>query len=257
MLKISKAFGAKKNLKYKSHIQNDFETEQIRKILDNLGAAEAFSQAEKSQADLEELKARTILMREKLVEHNYLHSIRQATHEEKKYECVGYVLAKTLGFKHNIMITLEISPLSVFNPFKYFKQTSHPQPHDIVIYSTSEIATLTSHMGIFLDNDHIESKWGNSSDIVVHKLFNIPMMYGDYACFFTLKNKFRKLPKELLINLILYDITTNTCDMQRKLRNGLIEYYGILKSKNILLIKTLLPMSTLDIVSRQMIGGKK
>src|SRR5438105_4448970 len=186
--------------KYQPIIQQNPLLEEIRLMLAGLSENETLFKKH-SGPEIEKLRQVDASLRASLVSEKCLYSIRNQTVEEAQYECMQYMLAKTIGFKSNhIKIMLENYASTCIDEFKYFKQTDRPKRNDIVIYSTTRNLKSPSHYGIFLDHDKVESKWGNSSDIVVHKLFHTPP-YGDYATFWTLKNKFRKLPQALLINL--------------------------------------------------------
>lgn len=171
--------------------------------------------------------------RDILVSEGYLYSIRNPTEEEEKYECYQYVLAKTLGFKNNnVLMTLENTQLSSSDPFKYLKQTNTPKLNDFMIYSLTKDMNSYTHFAIFLGHDKGESKLGHDPHIAIHKLFYLPLQYGNYLTFWTLKNKFRKLPQDLLIKLMDHDNRANYCSFMGILLNELLDYYSKIASMN-------------------------
>ncbi len=229
MLKISDDYAPK--LKYDPQlIPNDSTMISIRKMLNHLTTFEEQSKQLKSN-DLEELRALDSQIRNVSLENNILHSIRLPTDEERKYRCQDYALAKTLGFKGEVMhFDWGSESYLTLNIFKYFKETNKPRTNDLVVYSDDQHDSHTNHIGIVLDNGLIESKWGSSSEIVVHQLFSVPLGYGDYARFFTLKNAFKQLPKNLLLAIMHNDMIINSYDLQRNERELLIKYYTLIKS---------------------------
>ncbi|MEM1282303.1 MAG: hypothetical protein AAGG81_01975 [Chlamydiota bacterium] len=62
----------------------------------------------------------------------------------------------------------------------YFTLTTHPQKGDLVVYYESNAIV---HWAIYLENETVESKWGED-DVYRHHLFDVPPEYGDtIKCF--------------------------------------------------------------------------
>lgn len=246
MLKISTE--SKPKLKYDPQVQNDPTITSVRKVLNHLTTFEEQSKQLKGN-DLEELRALDRQIRNLVMENNIVYSIRLPTNEEKEYRCQEYALAKILGLREKVTpLETESWTCLTLNLFKYFKETNKPRVNDLVVYSNDQHDSHTNHIGIVLDKGLIESKWGSSSEIVVHRLFSVPLSYGDYARFFTLKNTFKKLPKKLLLAIMHNDIVMNSYDLQRKERELLLKYYGLIKSYDKRLEKVLPLADILDLM---------
>jgi len=244
MLKQYNHVGMKK-LKYPMHqIHNDLSTSLDREILENLAQMECFSQDKLQQKKVESFT-------KKLVAAKCLYSARKATIEEEEYDCGGYAIAQVLGFKKNLAVLLELTPIKALDLFKYFKQTNNPKKNDLIFYCTTS-SHVTSHIGIVLEKDKIESKWGTTSFIAEHKKSKLPFSYGDNFFEGTLKNKFRILPQNLLLYLMEYDAQINAYKWQRKLNNGLLRYYSSIASSDTAIAKKLVcePLSTIELLRK-------
>ena len=72
----------------------------------------------------------------------------------------------------------------------FFDQVAQPQNGDFVVYTDDDENLAINHYGVVIDNQTIESKWGNSKKILRHPLFAVPSNYGNAAFFFTLKKEY-------------------------------------------------------------------
>lgn len=245
MLKQYTYTGAKKSKYPLYHIRNDWSTSLDREILENLANLECFFQNELQQKKVESFT-------KKLIAEKYLYSARKATIEEEKYDCGGYALAKALGFKKNSSVSLELTPVKALNLFKYFKQTNNPKKNDLIFYFVTSSIPVTSHIGVVLENNKIESKWGTTRFIAEHEKSKLPFSYGNDFSFYTLKNKFRILPRSLLLNLMEYDAQANACKYRRKLNTCLLRYYSLIANSNTATALKLIcePLSTIELLRK-------
>ena len=234
----------KKKEKYASYcIPNDILTSVTRKTLENVGIIECLSLNELQQKQSE-------CFIKELIAEEYLYSARRPTDEEKKYDCINYALAQVLGFKKILAIPLESIAISALDLHKYFKQTNKPKKNDLVVYTITRNAALTSHVSIFLQEDEFESKWG-ASIIARHKKSNLPSSYGKYIYFLTLKNKFRTVSRDMLWNLMEYDADANFYLRSRKLSDSLLRYYALIANSDTLTAQSLIsmPLSTIELLN--------
>lgn len=215
-------------LKYNPRMQQEnTHSSTIRCFLDDFCTAHGILPSlDKDKA--KSLQLSCTHMEKKLIENGDIYTIKYAIHEEKECDCALYALAKTIGFKSNLIAQVGSSTSISVNIFKYFKQTNNPQKNDLVIYSNTKEVSGKTHTGIVIDHDTFESKWGISPCIMVHPLFHVPEVYGNYAYFFTLRNRFRTLPKELLINLMHHDTIIIHGNTNAAWRSCLLKYYYLL-----------------------------
>jgi hypothetical protein len=123
--------------------------------------------------------------------------------DNENYRCFQHAVAKTTGFK-------DFLDFNKGNNFitQFFEQTNIPEKNDLVVYTTSEKDRSIQHFGIVIDDIIIESKWGNHSLILQHRLFDVPYQYGVAAAFFTLKKEYKTVKgKQLLYYTIHYNET--------------------------------------------------
>ena len=123
--------------KYQPIIQQNPLLEEIRLMLASLSENETLFKKH-SGPEIEKLRQVDASLRASLVSENCLYSIRNQTVEEAQYECMQYMLAKTIGFKSNhIKIMLENYASTCIDEFKYFKQTDRPKRNDIVAFQNA------------------------------------------------------------------------------------------------------------------------
>jgi hypothetical protein len=78
----------------------------------------------------------------------------------------------------------------------------------------------------------------------------VPISYGDYMGFFTLKNRFSTVPSTMLLNLMEYDAQINFYRLFRKCNKTLLKYYDLISKTDALTAQHLvsLPLSTEELL---------
>ena len=172
------------------------------------------------------------LLKKMVIQKKLLYSLKNPTEEEKKYDCMAYALANTIGLKDAMYGKFESCLIPLIQVDNYFKPTDDPQRDDLAFYTSSEDILDFKHCGIFIDYNRILSKWGTTSIIAEHKLFNIPTVYDDYVYFSKLEKKFEQLAKSLqidkkkfLIDIIRHDIAQSKYGYQIAFGTILLKYY--------------------------------
>lgn len=86
-------------------------------------------------------------------------------------------------------------PFGTAEIFKFidYPQVETPEEATLVIYSKGP--QKGTHYGIYRGNGVVESKWGSMRTIFRHKVFQVPLEYGDNVSFH--KIVFKKLPPNL------------------------------------------------------------
>lgn len=229
--------------KYPFIVPIDPDITHVRNFIEIIGNYEILKKKAIDQEEFQSMKRAKCKRMRELVDRNYVYSMRKPIGEEKEYDCSAYVFATTIGFTLNSQaISLGVPKAGILRQCafrKYFKRTNDPKKNDLVVYYTKEKHVKNiAHIGIFIDQDHVESKWGRKH-IIVHKLFHVPFRYGNFVQYYTLKNKYRIIIKDpslliqdqkrhlndFLINSIQNDVINNYFNVVRKKYNNLLKYY--------------------------------
>lgn len=188
---------------------------------------------------LQEMIGQANSIKEMLIAKSIFYSTRCPIAEEKNYDCSEYALKKILKLPINLKTTVEKSRFCVFHISKYFEQTPTPKKNDLVCYSQKPYYEDIKHLGIFTDFNRVESKWGGL-DIIEHHLFGIPIAYGNYAMYLTLKDEYKNLHPDQFIHIIMHDKAIVAFEFKKNLCHNILSLYSMMAKKDISLAKRII-----------------
>ena len=113
-----------------------------------------------------------ILQRQSLWEDFWLYGVDLVSEGDRELDCVAYVFG--LDYKpskeESHRLAKDLIPV-----------TDQPQEGDVIIYFDRRVPDFPIHCGVVLNDDRIESKWGNGP-VVRHNVSNLPRScdFGSY-----------------------------------------------------------------------------
>jgi hypothetical protein len=127
--------------------------------------------------------------------------IRSVKKNERTWKCTEYAMKQVTG--STAPISIYIDKTSNLDIEKFFDQTENPRPQDLVIYTNSKDDREIKHFAVVIQPTIFESKFGAFTKIIQHKLFAIPLSYGNAASFWTLKKEFTTLEGKKLLQITI------------------------------------------------------
>ena len=127
--------------------------------------------------------------------------IRSVKKNECDLKCTGYAMRKVTGSTAPISIYMDKTSNIYLE--KFFDQTENPRPKDLVIYTISKDNREITHFAVVIQPTIFESKFGAVANIIQHKLFAVPLIYGTAASFWTLKKEFTTVEGNKLLKICI------------------------------------------------------
>jgi hypothetical protein len=157
--------------------------------------------------------------------------------------CFHNAMRRTLGLsdeqfkqvEHHILGSQDwITTLGM--PYQFFDQTNEQKPDYLVTYTPKGNNFYIQHFGVVIDAHTIRSKFGISSYTYDHKLWHIPLHWGNRACLWKLKQIYQD-DKNLLFNTLLQNAQNAAPTIQpflNEYNNELLQVNGYHKTRIIL-----------------------
>jgi hypothetical protein len=127
--------------------------------------------------------------------------IRSIKKNERNFQCTEYAMRQVTGC--NALISIYTDKTSNLDLEKFFDQTENPRPKDLVIYTISKDNREITHFAVVIQPTIFESKFGAVANIIQHKLFAVPLVYGNAASFWTLKKEFTTVEGSKLLKICI------------------------------------------------------
>lgn len=131
----------------------------------------------------------------------HIRIMNSLTADEKEYKCGYYAIKKSTGCTEPFSFVSGNPDNTTFNIHEFFIQTPMPKKNDVVVYTADTNDLAIKHFAIFIDNCTVESKWGSHKKKIYHRLFDVPIGYGNAAGFFTLKPEYKTETGKLLLRM--------------------------------------------------------